>query len=125
MATAKLRSSRSGSRFGRRKRGRRLLRTLAVAVLLAGAVAYFYRAPIGGYLSAGTAYGARIGCSCHYVAGRPMGDCGKDLSEPGLGMVMLSADEEKQSVTASVPLLASQTAHFRKGWGCVLESWED
>lgn len=123
MATAKLRSSRSGNRLGRRNRGRRLLRLLAMGALLVGAVIYFYRVPIDGYLSAGTAYGARIGCSCHYVAGRPMGDCSGDLSEPGLGMVMLSADDEKKSVTAHVPLLASQTAYYRKGWGCVLEPW--
>ena len=125
MATAKLRSSRSGNRIGRRKGGRRVLRILLVAVLLVGGFAYAYRAPIGGYLSAGTSYGARIGCSCHYVAGRPMGDCSTDLSEPGLAMVMLSADDETKTVTASVPLLASQTAHFRKGWGCVLEPWDD
>lgn len=125
MATAKLRSGRSGKRIGRRNRGGRVLRILAVALLVIGVGTYFFRTPIHGYLSAGTAYGARIGCSCHYVAGRPLGDCSKDLSEPGLGMVMLGADEQKKNVTARVPLLASQTAVFRKGWGCVLEPWAD
>lgn len=121
MATAKLRSTRSGRRNSRR----RLARILVAIALLVGTVLYFYRAPIAGYLDAGTAYGARIGCSCHYVAGRPIGDCSRTLAEPGLGLVMLSADEETKSVTARVPLLASQTAQYRPGWGCVLEPWDD
>ena len=70
----------------------------------------------------GTAYGARIGCSCHYVGGRNLADCRKDF-EPGMALVSLWDDPESHSITARVPLIASQTARFRPGQGCVLDSW--
>lgn len=72
----------------------------------------------------GAAYGARVGCSCHFVAGRSLSDCRKDF-EPGMELVMLSADAEGKSVTARFPLVASQTASLQEGAGCVLEKWED
>jgi hypothetical protein len=31
---------------------------------------------------------------------------------------------QARSVTARFPLLASQTATYREGWGCVLEKWD-
>lgn len=71
----------------------------------------------------GAAFGARIACSCRFVEGRPLDQCKSDF-EPGMSMVMLSADETARSVTARVPLIASQTATFRAGEGCVLEKWE-
>lgn len=95
---------------------------LALAVL-AGTVAWFYREPIAGYTTTGTAYGARTACSCRYVAGRPLGDCEKDF-EPGMELVLLSDDPQTKTVTASVPLLASATARYRDGFGCVLEPWD-
>ena len=70
----------------------------------------------------GAAFGARIACSCRFVEGRPLDQCKSDF-EPGMGMVMLWADETSKSVTARVPLLSSQTATFRPGEGCVLEKW--
>ena len=95
---------------------------LALVVLVAG-LGWFYRAPIAGYTTAGTAFGARTACSCRYVAGRPLADCEKDF-EPGMEVVFLSDDPETKSVTASVPLLASATARYREGFGCVLEPWD-
>lgn len=95
---------------------------LALVVLAAGA-AWFYREPIEGYTETGTAFGARTACSCRYVAGRPIGDCEKDF-EPGMEVVFLSDDPETKSVTARVPLIASATATYREGFGCVLEPWE-
>ena len=95
---------------------------LALAVLVA-ATAWFYREPIAGYTAVGTAYGARTACSCRYVAGRPLGDCEKDF-ESGMEWVFLSDDPETKSVTARVPLLASATARYRDGFGCVLDPWE-
>jgi hypothetical protein len=37
-------------------------------------------------------------------------------------MVRQSRDPEKPVVHASVPLLASHSAEFREGWGCVLRN---
>jgi hypothetical protein len=65
------------------------------------------------------AYGARMGCSCHFVEGRAAGSCSADF-EPGMGMVSLSVDDEAKTATASVPLLASRTARFVQGSGCLL-----
>lgn len=95
---------------------------VALAVLVAGA-AWFYREPIDGYTTTGTAFGARTACSCRYIAGRTLEDCEKDF-EPGMEMVFLSDDSETKSVTARVPLLATATATYRHDFGCVLEPWE-
>jgi hypothetical protein len=94
-----------------------------VPVVLAGLLVWFWT-PINGYADAGASYGARVACSCRYVGGRSLGDCRKDF-EPGMGLVMLSEDTAAKSVTARFPLLASQTATFRDGPGCVLEPWDD
>ncbi len=67
-------------------------------------------------------YGARIGCSCHYVGGRDLKECRKDF-EPGMGLVMLSDDAAAHAITARVPLMASETARFRDGQGCLLQGW--
>jgi hypothetical protein len=97
---------------------------LLVAVVLLGALAWFSRAPIAGYTSTGAAFGARMACSCRYVAGRGLEDCEKDF-EPGMELVFLSDDADTKSVTARVPLLASATARYREGWGCLLDPWKD
>ena len=99
-------------------------RALLAIVVLGGLAAWFYRAPIAGYTTTGAAFGARTACSCRYVAGRPIGDCKKDF-EPGMALVFLSDDPETKSVTARVPLLASATARYREGFGCLLEPWKD
>lgn len=75
-------------------------------------------------VQAGTAYGARIACSCRHAGGRDLADCRKDF-EPGMELVMLSEDEKAKSVTASVPLIARQTATWHEGYGCLLEPWRD
>lgn len=98
-------------------------------VLLAAAIAlallgWFYRAPILGYTAAGSSYSARVACSCRYVGGRSLEDCQKDRLA-GMELVSLSADEETKSVTARYPLLPPVTATYRKGYGCVLEKWQD
>ena len=99
-------------------------RMLLVAAVLLGALGWFYRTPIAGYTSTGAAFGARMACSCRYVAGRGLEDCEKDF-EPGMQLVFLSDDAETKSVTARVPLLASATAHYREGFGCVLDPWDN
>ena len=94
---------------------------LVLAVIVAGA-GWYYREPVAGLSTTGAAFGARTACSCRYVAGRSIGDCEKDF-EPGMEVVFLSDDPEAKSVTARVPLLASATAQYRDGFGCVLEPW--
>lgn len=104
--------------------GRRIWPQVVLAlVVLAAGTAWFYREPIAGYTTTGTAYGARTACSCRYIAGRGLTDCEKDF-EPGMELVFLSDEPETKSVTASVPLLATATARYREGFGCVLEPWE-
>lgn len=95
---------------------------IAAAVLLALLV--WFWTPINGYAQAGASFGARVTCSCRFVAGRSLDDCRKDF-EPGMGLILLSEDPSAKSVTARFPLLASQTATFREGPGCVLEPWND
>ena len=103
---------------------RRLRRVALLAVVLAvAALAWFWR-PLADRAEAGAAYGARIGCSCRFIAGRALGDCRKDFA-PGMGLVMLSEDAEAKRVTATVPLLARDGATFRQGQGCVPDRWED
>ncbi|QCB37383.1 hypothetical protein E5554_05775 [Sphingobium sp. PAMC28499] len=68
----------------------------------------------------GSAYGARLTCSCRYVEGRAMGSCQGD-KEPGMAMVRLTDKPEERAVEAHVPLLASRTARFKPGWGCLLD----
>lgn len=96
---------------------------LALVTVLA-ALAWYFRAPIQGYTQIGSSYAARVACSCHYVAGRTMRDCTKDKLA-GMELVTLSANDDAKSVTARFPLLASNTAYYREGYGCVLEKWED
>lgn len=97
-----------------------------VLLVLAGGLAALWSSSSGqrlrGDAVAGAAYGARVACSCRFVAGRSMEDCARDKLA-GMGMIRLSADEEAKSVTASVPLITSETATFREGYGCVLKSW--
>lgn len=119
MATAKARNRRAA----RTRTNRRLPRLLLALVALTAVLTFAFREPISGYAGLTAAYGARVGCSCHYVAGRPIGDCSNDL-EPGMRLVLISADDEAGSVTATIPFLASETATWRRGWGCVLEEWE-
>ena len=92
---------------------------LAGLALLALLLAFFW-APLTGYAGVGSAYAARVACSCRYAGGRSLEDCEKDF-EPGMELVTLSEDARAKSVTARFPLLASETATYREGWGCVLE----
>ncbi|MEH6757390.1 MAG: hypothetical protein V7676_07755 [Parasphingorhabdus sp.] len=100
-------------------KGRLALYMLGLFVLILAAVFAYNYSSIKGQLGLGTAYGARVACPCHYVGGRDLTDCEKDF-EPGMEIVSLSLDAEKRRVTASVPLIASATAEFREGWGCVM-----
>jgi len=104
---------------------RRWLRRVVVFAGLAALLllAWFWSA-LSERSTAATAYGARVACSCRYVADRPLDECRNDFI-PGMWMVMLSENDAEKSVTATAPLLASQTAQWSKGQGCVLEAWDD
>lgn len=67
----------------------------------------------------GSAYAARVGCSCRYVQGRSLENCQSDF-EPGMEMVSLSEDPATKTVTGSVPLLASRSARYVGASGCLL-----
>lgn len=69
-----------------------------------------------------TAADAQAGCICRFVSDRPLGLC-KGPGGGGTAFVRLGQDERDRSVTASVPLVASQTARFRPETGCQLEPW--
>ena len=104
-----------------RKRLRRRAMWLGLA-LIALLLAWFW-APLHAYARTGASYGARVACSCRYLGGRELGDCRKDF-EPGMELVMLSEDPAAKSVTARFPLISSQTATYRPGFGCQLEPWQ-
>jgi len=105
----------------RRRRWRRIA-LMALLVLLV-LFAWLWTAQRGNAVTA-AAVGARIGCGCRYIAGRPLDSCSRDF-EPGMSLVFLSEDDESKSVTARVPLMASDTARFVEGQGCVPERWAD
>jgi hypothetical protein len=67
----------------------------------------------------GSAYAARVGCSCRYVQGRSLESCQSDF-EPGMEMISLSEDPATRTVTGSVPLLASRSASYAGASGCLL-----
>lgn len=119
MATGKRTRSR-GNPAGRR---RIWPGALLVVVLAALALGWIYREALTGYTSTAAAFGARTACACRHVAGRTLADCRKDF-EPGMGLVFLTEDEEAKSVSAHVPLLASDTARYREGAGCILDPWD-
>lgn len=102
---------------------RRFLAVTGVLTLLVAAALFIYRVPIGGYAAAGTAYGARVACSCRFVAGRSLDDCAKDMVA-GMELIRLSEDAASRTVTASFPLVRSDSARLEPGYGCVLVPWE-
>lgn len=67
----------------------------------------------------GSAYAARVGCSCRYVEGRSLESCQTDFV-PGMEMISLSEDPATKTVTGSVPLLASRSARYAGASGCLL-----
>ncbi|WP_237452072.1 hypothetical protein [Qipengyuania algicida] len=105
-----------------RARRKWLAGLVVVAALLAAA--WFTWGPgLRGDAIAGAAYGAHVACSCRFIEGRPLKQCENDKLA-GMGMVRFSEDDAAKSVTASVPLLASDTATYKPGYGCLLKPWE-
>jgi hypothetical protein len=105
-----------------RPRPRRRTRIWLLAALAIIALIALFWGSLTGFTRTGSAYGARVACSCRFVGGRSLGDCHKDF-EAGMELVSLSEDVENKSVTARFALGWPQTATYRKGEGCVLEPW--
>ena len=114
MATAKTRS----------RKTRLWLWLLLLVLALLGAAWFAWGEGLRQTGSVGSAYAARVGCSCRFVAGRDLDDCAKDKLA-GMELISLSEDVQVKSVTASIPLIASDTASYREGYGCVLDEWRD
>ena len=91
---------------------------IVLLVLLIAVIVYAMR--MKPTVELGVGYGAHVVCSCRYIGGRDMESCYNDY-EPGMEMISMTDDPEERRVTASVPLLASRSAQFREGLGCVLE----
>lgn len=68
--------------------------------------------------------GAKVGCSCHYIEGRPLGECPSDF-EPGMGPVWLSDDAATHTITARYAIIATERATWHEGQGCLLEPWKN
>lgn len=100
------------------------LRWLLVGLALIAVMLALFWTPLNGYARTGAAYGARVACSCRFLGGRDLGDCRKDF-EPGMELVLLSENVKERSVTATFPLLASETARLHKGEGCRLDPWDE
>lgn len=116
MATQKSRSSKARS-------SRRWPWLLIALFVVAGFGWWRYGDGLTSNAETGSAYAARVACSCRHVGGRSLDDCAKDKLA-GMEMISLSEDTEAKSVTASIPLIASDTATYREGYGCVLQEWE-
>src|SRR3546814_2964496 len=108
----------SATRF----RGALVVVQMALAlILLAGAGLLIWKFPdFKAQAEVGSAYAARIGCSCRYVQGRSLESCQTDF-EPGMDMVSVSEDSATKTITGSVPLLASRSAHYAGASGCLLD----
>lgn len=117
--------SASGTTQSSRPDGRKSrwpLRLFLLALALTGIGLGWFWQPLNSFAVTGASYAARVGCSCRFVGGRDLSDCRKDF-ESGMELVTLSEDTEARSVTARFSLIATQTATYREGAGCVLQPW--
>jgi hypothetical protein len=91
-----------------------------IACALAGAWLGLRYSTTGRQAALATGYIAHVTCACRFVGGRDMASCDTDR-EPGTEAVQVSEDEDKRTITARVPLLASRTARFDPEYGCTLD----
>ena len=107
----------------RKKPGRRggCLPWAIVAAVLLAVFAVWKFPSFKAQAELGSAYAARVGCSCRYVQGRSLESCQSDF-EPGMEMVSLSEDPATRTITGSVPLLASRSARHAGASGCLMQS---
>ncbi|MES2441725.1 MAG: hypothetical protein V4574_02765 [Pseudomonadota bacterium] len=102
---------------------RRILLGLVVVLgLLAGAGFWYVRAHAA-QLELGVGYAARVACACRYIGHRDLASCYEDF-EPGMEPIALSDEPATQTVTASVPLIASRSVRFDPVLGCQPEPFK-
>ena len=94
-----------------------ILILVAVLVVMAGAVWQFWLKAQVEFAQVGTAYGAKVVCSCRFVAEREMTSCQGDFTEDVSAFTFTETDN---TVTASVLGVISNTAIFEPGLGCTL-----
>ena len=99
------------------KARRTLLWSVLGIVAIAAVAAYMLIASRRPQLELGVGYAARVGCGCHYIGGRPLGDCHKDF-EPGMEPIRLADNPATKTITASVPLIATRKARYDPILGC-------
>ena len=94
----------------------------AVAVLLGAAVllAVWKWSEWRAAAAAGSAYAARITCSCRYVEGRSAQSCAGDVADDA-GLVLITEKAQEKEIIGRVPLLARAAAKFKPGYGCLMQ----
>ncbi len=101
---------------GPRRRGRWILLTLVIVLVVAGLGGYWYARPL---LETGTGYAAHNECAVRFVAGRE--DPETDLPPNPLVPVLRAGGEVAGQADASVlGVLAKQQAWYTPGYGCTL-----
>jgi hypothetical protein len=94
------------------------LAILGVAALVLGVGAWFAHRVVE-QAHIGTAYVAKLTCSCLFVSHRPLQSCATDYDMPAARL--LTSEVSSQSVTVSaLGHLISARAVFDQGFGCHL-----
>ncbi|GGI76353.1 hypothetical protein GCM10007973_11540 [Polymorphobacter multimanifer] len=110
----------NGDAGGRTGRRRWLLWAPVLAMcLLAGGWFGLKYSSTGKQAALGAGYIAHVVCSCRYVGNREMASCRTDF-EAGTEIVRVEDDVARQTITASVPLLAKRRAVYEPEFGCTL-----
>ena len=97
--------------------------TLIVLVIVIALTAWFWTR-MRDTAETRSAVAAQTGCLCRFAAKRSLASCEADpaVKQPWVG---LREDVATSSLTASIPILASQTARWTPASGCVLDVWKD
>ena len=98
---------------------------LVILLLLIAAVAYLY-VTYAPQLPIASGYAAKRMCSCTFLSERSQESIQReDLSFGPLAMTSSKIDRDEKKVTSSLYGLASRTAVYREGVGCILLDGED
>lgn len=94
----------------------------AAAAVLAGAVlvSVWKWSEWRAAAAAGSAYAARITCSCRYIEGRSAESCADDVADDA-ALVFIAEKPEEREIVGRVPLLGRAAAKFKPGYGCLMQ----